>query len=154
MRGVNELAVANAAPVRGIIFSGSAQMGREQHVETQFINERRVQNLDAGSDQQHGRMRGGDDFLDKAVTARWVGIGETVEQRVLLGAVDLVEQIAFFLMAKRLAIGDQELQVTRVGRVDKGEIDFVDDAVAQRKPNRSEERRVGKACRSRWSPYH
>ena len=24
----------------------------------------------------------------------------------------------------------------------------------KRKPNRSEERRVGKECRSRWSPYH
>ena len=23
-----------------------------------------------------------------------------------------------------------------------------------RKPSRSEERRVGKECRSRWSPYH
>ena len=23
-----------------------------------------------------------------------------------------------------------------------------------KKPNRSEERRVGKECRSRWSPYH
>ena len=25
---------------------------------------------------------------------------------------------------------------------------------AQENPNRSEERRVGKECRSRWSPYH
>ena len=25
---------------------------------------------------------------------------------------------------------------------------------AQNKDNRSEERRVGKECRSRWSPYH
>ena len=28
-----------------------------------------------------------------------------------------------------------------------GTVDFIDDA-------RSEERRVGKECRSRWSPYH
>src|SRR5256885_2829013 len=27
-------------------------------------------------------------------------------------------------------------------------------AVSPRDPNRSEERRVGKECRSRWSPYH
>ena len=26
--------------------------------------------------------------------------------------------------------------------------------VRQKKPVRSEERRVGKECRSRWSPYH
>src|ERR1017187_3799086 len=28
------------------------------------------------------------------------------------------------------------------------------DAILARHPNRSEERRVGKECRSRWSPYH
>jgi len=28
------------------------------------------------------------------------------------------------------------------------------DRVAVLLPNRSEERRVGKECRSRWSPYH
>ena len=28
------------------------------------------------------------------------------------------------------------------------------DEQAYRRDNRSEERRVGKACRSRWSPYH
>ena len=30
----------------------------------------------------------------------------------------------------------------------------VKDYIAFKKPNRSEERRVGKECRSRWSPYH
>ena len=28
------------------------------------------------------------------------------------------------------------------------------DAQSRRMVNRSEERRVGKECRSRWSPYH
>src|SRR3712207_7629425 len=28
------------------------------------------------------------------------------------------------------------------------------DGVLQHRPERSEERRVGKECRSRWSPYH
>ena len=28
------------------------------------------------------------------------------------------------------------------------------DLILQVAPNRSEERRVGKECRSRWSPYH
>ena len=28
------------------------------------------------------------------------------------------------------------------------------DAVLSLRPSRSEERRVGKECRSRWSPYH
>ena len=33
--------------------------------------------------------------------------------------------------------------------------EFADQVVAfQHMPHRSEERRVGKECRSRWSPYH
>ena len=31
---------------------------------------------------------------------------------------------------------------------------FTAETKATRKPMRSEERRVGKECRSRWSPYH
>ena len=30
----------------------------------------------------------------------------------------------------------------------------LNETLANEKPNRSEERRVGKECRSRWSPYH
>jgi len=30
----------------------------------------------------------------------------------------------------------------------------IDAEAARRMPGRSEERRVGKECRSRWSPYH
>ena len=32
--------------------------------------------------------------------------------------------------------------------------DVIFNGSGQRKPARSEERRVGKECRSRWSPYH
>ena len=31
---------------------------------------------------------------------------------------------------------------------------MLDDAQRTKEANRSEERRVGKECRSRWSPYH
>ena len=31
---------------------------------------------------------------------------------------------------------------------------ILDDGVIRRFNDRSEERRVGKECRSRWSPYH
>ena len=31
---------------------------------------------------------------------------------------------------------------------------IVDEASEKEKKERSEERRVGKECRSRWSPYH
>src|ERR1017187_3495533 len=38
-------------------------------------------------------------------------------------------------MAKRFAIGDQELQIACVRSVDEGEIDFVDDAMAKGEPH-------------------
>ena len=34
------------------------------------------------------------------------------------------------------------------------EFGFVNPVIIDREYNRSEERRVGKECRSRWSPYH
>ena len=41
---------------------------------------------------------------------------------------------------------------TMVGYAVEEKFDYV--VVAQDDPLRSEERRVGKECRSRWSPYH
>ena len=32
--------------------------------------------------------------------------------------------------------------------------DYQSEAALERETTRSEERRVGKECRSRWSPYH
>src|SRR5256885_4710464 len=44
-------------------------------------------------------------------------------------------------------------RTTRLGATTRGA--EPDDArIPQRGPSRSEERRVGKECRSRWSPYH
>ena len=40
-----------------------------------------------------------------------------------------------------------------IGRAGVG-VDNVDVPAATRRGIRSEERRVGKECRSRWSPYH
>ena len=41
----------------------------------------------------------------------------------------------------------------RVGRIVQGDATSV-AMIEELKPHRSEERRVGKECRSRWSPYH
>ena len=40
------------------------------------------------------------------------------------------------------------------GHVDVGAVSLVSDGSTGVMFNRSEERRVGKECRSRWSPYH
>ena len=46
----------------------------------------------------------------------------------------------------------EKTQINRI-RNEKGEV-TTDTAKIQRLMRRSEERRVGKECRSRWSPYH
>src|SRR3712207_6323418 len=43
---------------------------------------------------------------------------------------------------------------TKQGKDGKVKINFDASVAAQTYANRSEERRVGKECRSRWSPYH
>src|SRR5256885_14886917 len=52
-------------------------------------------------------------------------------------------------------IGIRNGKITAIGKLDRQSrvktIDAHDRVVA---PGRSEERRVGKECRSRWSPYH
>ena len=54
--------------------------------------------------------------------------------------------------AKKTVIGSK---VVNAQNEDLGKIeDLVIDAGAGRIAYRSEERRVGKECRSRWSPYH
>src|ERR1039457_3620173 len=42
---------------------------------------------------------------------------------------------------------------TNVSRI-RSSLSCSDDRIRVRLPGRSEERRVGKECRSRWSPYH
>ena len=65
------------------------------------------------------------------------------------GATSAVE--ACFLAANGKPLGEQPLRAIRFGRWlhPKGE-----ELVVVRRSERSEERRVGKECRSRWSPYH
>ena len=45
-------------------------------------------------------------------------------------------------------------KITMETQVTDGKINLKGNFVFREKPKRSEERRVGKECRSRWSPYH
>jgi hypothetical protein len=80
-------------------------------------------------------MRIGDDLLDQLVPPLSIVIGQSVIKSPEFGALDFVVEIPFFLMAERLAIGDEKLQIARVWAIDGGIIDLIDDSVAQCKPN-------------------
>ena len=58
-------------------------------------------------------------------------------------------------MEKRINGYAGELKTIRAGRANASVLDKVAiDYYGTMTPVRSEERRVGKECRSRWSPYH
>ena len=79
----------------------------------------------------------------------------------------LIYCLAFMLMFISIggvsAIDDGDVAISDVGSSDDvlndqtiaaSEQSFENDALASGDRSRSEERRVGKECRSRWSPYH
>jgi hypothetical protein len=45
-----------------------------------------------------------------------------------------VPEVALFFVAEAFAIGDQEVEFARVGRVDGRTIDFADNALGKREP--------------------
>ena len=68
-------------------------------------------------------------------------IVENVEAALVAGDADLASSFVQLAMARNLALPEN---LSR----------RVSEAVAAEHSARSEERRVGKECRSRWSPYH
>ena len=51
-------------------------------------------------------------------------------------------------------LGEHEFSSRFILGSGKYSLELIDAAVKEAKAERSEERRVGKECRSRWSPYH
>jgi len=89
-------------------------------------------------------LSGGSEMIRAATTAR-------INNIVLLGVTVLTSATEQTL--REIGVGgkvdDQVLRLARLG-VEAG----IDGVVASPHEIRSEERRVGKECRSRWSPYH
>src|SRR5256885_12919965 len=72
---------------------------------------------------------------------------------------DLVSEVASWTVADSGAASNVRWQTaTAAATLSPGEIHVwrveLDQSPPQLEPFRSEERRVGKECRSRWSPYH
>lgn len=63
-----------------------------------------------------------------------VRIGEAVENTIRFRVFDPVIQVALFLVAKCFPVADKKLKIADVRCVDAGIVDFVDDAMAERKP--------------------
>ena len=55
-----------------------------------------------------------------------------------------------FIYKKRIDLKNSNRLIIQTGSCK----DYMKDVKAVSYVNRSEERRVGKECRSRWSPYH
>ena len=59
----------------------------------------------------------------------------------------------FCRSAHKAPVVSEEVVVNKNGTL-KNVLVYMKDGLGGKRFNRSEERRVGKECRSRWSPYH
>src|SRR3989442_5914251 len=75
------------------------------------------------------------------ISAIMVGTGKGAEQGILIKGGESLERIH----AVHVVLLD------KTGTITKGKPELTDVVTIS---DRSEERRVGKECRSRWSPYH
>jgi len=69
-------------------------------------------------------------------------------------AVLLLGMMTYFLLFAMLLGGFQVAIDTTAGERERGSLEPLLTLPVRRRDLRSEERRVGKECRSRWSPYH
>ena len=76
----------------------------------------------------------GANLLDKAVAAVALRIDQPVQKAGAFRVSQFMREIELFLVAKRFAICDEELEVARVGLVHEGIINLVDNPMAQREP--------------------
>ena len=129
-----DLLARRAVAARGVAPSAAVEMRREQHVDLQSVRPLRFA-FDARVNQHARPVRVGDDLLDDAIAPLRVARHDAITERVAADAVDLASQITLLLVKEAFSIGDQELQVPDLRMVDRGVIDFVQDAVREREPD-------------------
>ena len=85
---------------------------------------------------EHARlMRVRYDFLYKPIPAFAVGALDVIAKSVFLNIRNRVLQVALLFMEEGLPIGDEELHIANLWAVDRGVIDFVQNAVRQGEPD-------------------
>src|SRR3712207_9579140 len=99
-------------------------------------------------------------FVDYFVEAGFRDADDAVVVAPDTGEVKVAKQLAGHLrlpwaIVNKMRDKPGQSEVTHViGDVEGKRAIMIDDVVATGGTLRSEERRVGKECRSRWSPYH
>jgi len=79
-------------------------------------------------------MRIGEDMFYNSIATTWFRVRDTIKKAITFRIIDGVNQVAFFLVAKRFSVADKKLKIARVRCVDGGIVDFVDNAMAEREP--------------------
>ena len=121
--------------IGGVVLSQTFQVRSEQSINAQLRAQRGIGTLDPARHQDDGGMRIGEEFFNDAIAARWFGIREAVQERVFFRVFQGVLQVAPFLVKKSFTIRDQKLKIARIGTIDVGIINLVDDPVAEREPD-------------------
>ena len=85
--------------------------------------------------------------MKKAILATKVGMTQIFNADGVLVPVTVLQAGPCYVTQIK-TVDNDGYSAVQVGFVDKKE------KVVNKDANRSEERRVGKECRSRWSPYH
>ena len=121
-----------------------------------YINDRVVKGLEPGSDpvgDKIGEMRwpveAGRYRLMAARACPWAS--RTIIVRRLMG---LEDAISMGLAGPTHDVNSWTFDLDPDGKDPVTGLERLQTAYFNRIPDRSEERRVGKECRSRWSPYH
>ena len=132
--GMEQVAGADFRTPPGIAGAVTRNVRSQQRVEAQLAAQGLIQHFDFGMHQQDGSVRIREHLFDQPVAALAFRVGKAVKEAIALRVFDPVVQVAFFLVAKGLAIGDEELEVARVRLVHMRVVNLIDDAVAEREP--------------------
>ncbi len=126
--GVQQRALPNVQATRLVFRALAAEVRRDDGVKAQLAAQAFVQDLQPRVHEEDRGVRIGDEMLDQAVTPLLLLVNDPVEQRPALRNFDLMLEVVLLGVAEGLTIGDEELQVARVGRVDRRAVEFIDDA--------------------------
>jgi len=109
-------------------------MWRQQRVQA-IVTKVALQGHEADFLQYHVPPRVGQHFLFNPVASLHAGVGQLIRGYSRLEGTIGEGTMAFFLGEESAAVGDDQSEISGARLVDSREIDFVENAVAQREPH-------------------